>query len=404
MSTKKILLLLILLSYLSGNFTLSRLNISLDLEVKFLFIFLFIAYIFVVKVPVRINKKNICTRGTSQFLATIILFFFILLISVFYSADKLLSFNAFLDVSFILILILSLLFVIPYFDKQEYFMFLSGFLIIFGLVFTIPIVIDVLGGAARSYLDFGGPNVTTRFIFFAFCSSIYRGVITKNRGYFLLSLLFTAGIVFVGSRGGLVGAVIALISIWSIKFLFVQWKIKRNPTISFKKIMILGLLLGGFIILFDSLYRVFMDRFINTTFSSRGIYTSGRDVLYNTSIQMIEERPILGHGIQGFAIRTGEQYPHNMLLEMMNDIGIFGALFFFIFLFFTIYLIFSYSKSKEYIFASIPIYMIFVQMFSGGLYDFRFYFLWALSLLIFKKKEKSISLKPLIKFKEFKLE
>lgn len=383
MANKKILLSLILLSFIAGSFSIQNSTLEINFEVKYLFISIFTLLIFINKIKV-FDRNVLYSKDSILFLISLYLYYLMLLLSVFYSADKFIAINSYIYLLFIVFLIVGVIVVIPFFDKQEYFMFISGVLIVFGIIYSIPIIFQVLLGANRGDFNLSGPNVATRILFFALCSSIYRQIVTKNSRYLLISLLFLTSIVFVGSRGGIVGATSTLFLVWIIRSLFVNRKLIKQFRFSFRGVLYVGLTTALFIMFYDSLYRVFTNRFINTIFRSDGIYTSGRDILYEESISMIKEKPILGHGINGFSIRTGEVYPHNIILEMMNDIGIFGALFFIVFLFYSIYLIVSYRKTNEYIFACLPLYMIVVQMFSGSLYDFRYYFLWTISLLFFK--------------------
>lgn len=382
MSIKKILLLLILLCFISGDFSLNALGKSV--EVKYIFLFLYVYLKFLSKKPIGVIKPKLNRYGF--FMYTTIMFFIALGVSISYSLDKYSAFSNFSKVSFILVLIIITIIEVRTFNTKEFFMFISNVLVVAGLIFTIPVVIEVLAGGNRGYFSLGGPNVTTRYIFFALIASFYLNSVTKRFIYIIPSFLFMAGIVFIGSRGGLVGAVVTLFLLWVVKNLFTKWKLPKYFYFKPVVVIYLGIAISAFLYLYEDIYRVFISRFINTTFRSDGIYSAGRDELYAVSIQMIKEKPIIGHGINGFDIRTNRLYPHNMALEFMNDIGVFGLLFFLLFLGYSIYLVFKYKKSEEFLFSGIPFYMIAVQMFSGSIYDFRFYFFWAISLIILSGK------------------
>lgn len=347
-----------------------------------------------VKQPMSIPKKLIYRRNIFFYWLLIGLYFFLLLLSVFNSDHIKEAFIYYLDVSFLLVLLLPLMIIINDFHVDEYFVFLSKVLIIAGIIFTIPVVLSVLGGGNRGYFSLGGPNVTTRFIFFALCSSVFLQKNTNKGIYNLTTALFLAGIVFIGSRGGLVGAILTLTTLFLIHLFFNKKKLSLKIKFSFNKMFFLGSAIGIFILMYEDIRRVFMGRFINVTFKANGeIYTSGRDYLYEYSIQMIRERPILGHGINSFYYRTGELYPHNIALEMMNNLGVFGLLFLLLFLIYSMYLIFKFRKTNLYIFSGLPLYIIIVQMFSGSIYDFRFYFFWGISLLFFQNA--ALKLEPI---------
>lgn len=377
MPYKKYLLIIITLAFLAGDFSLNRIGFPVNIEVRYLFILLFFIMIFMRIHNFGLNKLFIFEKSVFLFLTTIFLYFFVLLISVFISESIYDAFKYYLDTAFILVLIFGLLILISKYEGEELLTQLSGILIITGLIFTIPVIVTATGDANRGQFSLGGPNVITRFIFFAFCSSIYRYISMKDIKYIIISLLFFVGIIFIGSRGGLLGAIVTLMVLLLLNFN--NWKHKMK--ISGKKVIFLLILVTGVSIFYNDLQRIIMGRYINLTFSDNGLYTSGRDELYAESLAMISESPVLGHGINGFYIRTGELYPHNIVLEMMNNIGILGLLFFFIFLFYSVYLIIKFRKTKLCIFSGLPFYMIIVHMFSGSIYDFRFYFFWTLLLL-----------------------
>ena len=78
---------------------------------------------------------------------------------------------------------------------------------------------------------------------------------------------------------------------------------------------------------------------------------------------------------------TGGNYPHNLFLEIMLDLGIIGII-----LIIPILVIGAMSllrsTNQKYVYVSIlPLYMIIVQQFSGDLYDFRFFFFWTILIL-----------------------
>ena len=124
-----------------------------------------------------------------------------------------------------------------------------------------------------------------------------------------------------------------------------------------------------------------MNRIIGTTFSGNTVYTSGRDLIYADATEMILERPILGYGLDSFTSYTGHIYPHNILLEMVIEIGILGAIVFAVYLIYSLIILFKAKNTSLFLFSGLPLYMIIVQLFSGEFYDFRYYFLWTIPLL-----------------------
>lgn len=384
MNYKKIILLILLLTFLSGTFNINRLNIDFSFEVRYL---LFLISVFIGLIGLSNNKKNMVIdsgKPTFLFLFFTYTYLVLLLFSYFYTIDQFVAIEKTETIIFLMVLIIGVIFVVNNMDIHEFFHVISMFFIIIGILYVIPIYINVFSGASRGDVNFSGPNVTTRILFFASCSSMYRLFINKKTIYFILSILFLFSLVLIGSRGGLLGAVITLLVLYVIKKFFVDWKTKKKLSIHYKYIPFFLLGISILFFIYEPVKRVFVGRFIEATFKNDTIYTSGRDIIYDDAIRMIKEKPILGYGIDSFSVNTGHVYPHNLLLEMMVEIGVIGAVFFVVFVIFSITILFKMKKSQYFIFSGIPFYMIIVQMFSGEFYDFRYFFLWMIPLLYWK--------------------
>ncbi|MFV8765445.1 O-antigen ligase family protein [Aerococcus urinaeequi] len=63
-----------------------------------------------------------------------------------------------------------------------------------------------------------------------------------------------------------------------------------------------------------------------------GSFTSGRDDLYQSAIELFLESPIIGNGIGNFSKVHGGMWPHNIFLEILTDQGVIILLAFIIFL------------------------------------------------------------------------
>jgi len=388
MSYTNTALLLLLLTFLSGNFNIDRL-MNISFEVRYL---LFSASIFTVLIGIGHRKQNTSiklNRSVILFIFLSFIYLFQVLISFFYTIDQSNAIGKAELSIFLILLIIGNLLVVNSMEVHKFFIFVSMFFILIGILYAIPIYLDVFSGASRGDTSISGPNVATRILFFACCSAMYRFSLNKKNLYLILSILFLVSIVLVGSRGGFLGALLSLLLLFTIKKTLVDWKGKFNTSINFSLKYILFLIPGLLILyfMFEPIKRVFMDRFIGTTFQSGTIYSSGRDVIFSDAISMIKEKPIIGYGIDSFTLKTGHVYPHNLLLEMMVEVGILGAIIFVSFILFSIFIIFKMKKSPYFIFSGIPIYMIVVQMFSGEFYDFRYFFLWMIPLLYCQAKD-----------------
>lgn len=387
MPIKKTALLFLLLIYLSGTFTLSRFNLGISFEVRHIIL---VAFLLIVLMGLKrengLADKRL-DRKKSFFLMVLLLYMICMTISLFYTPYQYQALEKYMKLLFLMFLILGTLFMAGEFKPKIFFNFVSNFFIIVGLVYAIPVFMDVISGAQRGDTGLSGPNVTTRIFFFATCASLYRYSLTKRVVFQLASLFFIASIVLVGSRGGLVGAVLILVMYFLIKEVFVPWRIK-TPRLTYKKVFLFPLIIAVLAFLYEPVKKVFMDRIIGVTFGGNEVYTSGRDIIYAEAMSMIKEKPLFGHGIDSFTLYTGRVYPHNLLLEMMVEIGLLGAIFFLIFAIYAVFLMFKMKKSPLFILSGIPLYMLIVQMFSGEFYDFRYFFFWIVPLLHYGAVDK----------------
>ncbi|WP_413378019.1 O-antigen ligase family protein [Alkalihalobacillus sp. 1P02AB] len=385
MSKSKFILVMLFFSFFSGAFSIGRIvGIDFDIEIKYLFALMFIFSLFIVH-NYGISHKVRDNKLLIMFLLITKLLIFILSISIFFSDNLVVSIEKFVDIIFLSVLLIGLTFVISNYKSDDFFKLLTGFIIILGLFYLLPVYISILSGDSRGRFLLGGHNVTTRILFFSACCSIYRFSISRKIVYFILGVLFIIGIVFVGSRGGLIGAGLTLSLLCIIK-LFSQ-KISLESLFRVRYKLSFYLILGSFFIwsLYEPLQRVFQSRVINLMFNrgDKGIHTAGRDSLYEHSINMIKEKPIMGYGLNGFAVDWGRSYPHNLVLELMIEIGVLGLIFFLIIMFYSLYLILKLRNTKLLILSGLPLYMVIVQMFSGGFYDFRYFFFWSILLLYY---------------------
>ncbi|MFB5662689.1 O-antigen ligase family protein [Alteribacillus sp. HJP-4] len=389
MAQKKIVLFLLITTFLSGDFSITLMNFEKGIEVRYLLFFLFlISFLILINFKEIVHKKTI-NKNLTYFVFITIVYFFISFLTIFQSRDMEISLEKVYDIFFLLLLIISLVIVLNAFEKREFFNFLAGLFILVGIIYAIPIFLSVSTGAERGNFNFSGPNVTTRVLFFAACCAIFKYTLTKRLKYSLLIIFFLIGIILVGSRGGIVGAAVTLTCVALITLIF-KWKNKGVYKFSIKKLSIV--IVSSLLILttLEQIKRVFLNRMVETTFAQDKIYTAGRDIIYDNSINMISKNPLWGYGLNGYSIETGENYPHNLLLELMIDTGLPGFFFFIFLLITSFYLPYRLKNSEVFIFSSLPFYMVIVHMFSGNLYDFRYFYLWVIPLIYFSLNTKKV--------------
>jgi O-antigen ligase len=380
MPIKKISLLVLLLTFLSGTFTLDRLNLGISIEVRHVLFCAFVLVSLVGLKKVKDSKEKQTKANLFAFILTTVIYIFVSAISLIYTIDQISALEKISNLIFLLLLIVGVVFIVNNMKSCDFFNVTSTFFIVVGVIYAIPVFLSVLMGATRGDVNLSGPNVATRILFFASCASLYKYYLSNKSLYFASSLVFLASIVLVGSRGGVVGAIAILLIMFAIKKIFVPWTIKK-PTLTYKKLLLLPLGVGLLFFLYEPVKRVFTSRIIETTFAGDQVYTSGRDLIYSAALRMIKEKPLLGHGIDSFTAYTGYVYPHNLLLEMMVEVGLAGAVFFIIFVLYSVKFMFKLKNSPFFILSGLPLYMILVQMFSGEFYDFRYFFLWSIPFL-----------------------
>ncbi len=172
----------------------------------------------------------------------------------------------------------------------------------------------------------GGPNVFGRYVDICIlaCLLSHRSLVMRIP----LIVFFAALLVLSGSRGAVLGLCAAFV-VCSPALVF---KSKANPRLLLW--LTPSLLAGGavafsiFVYVFPDLYAMVWDsfqrRFIDATFYSQ--YTSNRDNLFLAALGMIEEHPLLGHGLSGWGNTWDQPYPHNLFLEVTVEGGFVGLL------------------------------------------------------------------------------
>lgn len=384
----KIALLILLFTFLSGQFTLNRLNLGFSLEIRFILCLILILVLLASLKGRTLICLNFGSKKILLLLYSLLVYFFFSTISLFYTLNQNSGISKLFSLLLLLLLIISVLYIVNFLNASNFFSFITVFFIIIGVIYAIPIYLSVLSGGTRGEFILSGPNVATRILFFAVCSSLYRYMVTKKNVYVYGSLLFFVSIILVGSRGGLVGAIVVFGLMFFIRKILVQWKIKKNFYITYKQLLLFPIGIGILLYSYGPVKRVVINRIIDTTFGGEEqVYTAGRDIIYSQAIEMIKRKPIFGFGIDSFTSFTGQVYPHNLLLEMMVEVGVIGAIIFFIFVLYAVLIMFKLKRSPLFVLSGLPLYMVVVQMFSGEFYDFRYFFLWVFPLMYYQTIE-----------------
>lgn len=95
------------------------------------------------------------------------------------------------------------------------------------------------------------------------------------------------------------------------------------------------------------MFNVSLER-IRTLFipSENSDISNGRVALYSRGIQLFKEKPFFGQGPMGFLLKSGfDIYPHNILIELLSDYGLFGSILWGVFF---IYIFKKYRYTMKY--------------------------------------------------------
>lgn len=173
----------------------------------------------------------------------------------------------------------------------------------------------------------------------------------------IATIILLVSIYFIGMRAAFLGIIITII--FMLLYAIIQKKQKALISIS---ITLLFATISIFLIAKSNTTST--DRYNQLKTNESGKFDDGainaRLIAYNASLQNIKEHPILGVGIGGFYNHeiSGDiaeiKYPHNLLIEIQLELGIFGTIFF------GILLALIFWKSYKY---SIPLFIFFLFSF-----------------------------------------
>lgn|GEM_PF-2705037 len=382
--------------YYSGRWGLARL-VNID-ELKWayeprnwLVLFYIICTILSLRLP--FNPEIKLTRGMA--LDTVIIRFGLIIIlfyvafSIFWAPVVPSCFVKLYEISFLLILTISLTIMLSRLDIliviKSYWISFCGFSILFALM-AIPAVLSALksGDFGRLAVLGGGANQFGRNMGFLFIGSLFFIQLNKNKVFWTLAALMGGIMLFLsGSRGALLSTTIALIVyLWSVR-------IKMVNLIIYVSIGIVTLILFLVSTPFgQAIIAVYNKRIVRLLLNnSEGVYTSGRDVLYNYAIELGNRYPFFGGGLGGFNARDLGVYPHNIFLEFYAETGLFGLFIFVSFFILFLTFIFRY-RDKVYPQNVAGFFLAFTfSQFSGDFYANRAVFIFLLLTTALKQPE-----------------
>lgn len=366
-SVKKLLLVAVILLGISGRYDFSLLGSTIAARWILLIPVLFL---FALNYKIKILKAGTYARN---FMAISCFFLIILIIFGFNSSIPLSEIIT--DLFFLQLYILFAFFVVNLFTIEDNILdIISDTYLLVGIIYMIPIIASASLTLDRGTTFIGGPNVTTRILFFAAVSALYLYNKRKKLQFIVILFLLICGIILLGSRGGMIAGFVSGIILLALSI--PHFDVKKLFSSKALKITIVGTCVACF--LYVPMSNILKERVVALIFET--FYLANRDVLYELSIDAIRKRLIAGYGLGGYLPILGE-YPHNVFLEIMLEAGIIGTLPFLVIISFSPFCIYRCLKNEYRLFSIITLYMIMVSSISGDLYDFRYYFFWIITCL-----------------------
>lgn len=195
------------------------------------------------------------------------------------------------------------------------------------------------------------PVIAAAFVHFAFYFRECRKKILYIALY-VVNLVYFAQILMFGERGTLLCLLACIVLLLNIRYKDNQVTYKRMSL----KIFVAVIFAGIFILFGDRILKLLTNTFnINSYAINKFIemlekndISNGRFTIYKNAIDSFFHSPIWGRGIGSFEFFTGEEYPHNLVLQLLHDGGLilFGL---------NLYVIFKgsrlilYVKDRDYI-------------------------------------------------------
>jgi O-antigen ligase len=194
----------------------------------------------------------------------------------------------------------------------------------------------------------------------------------------LLLGIFMYSLMIIGGRGPLIATAIPMLLITAIAYMQSHNKVKLFLRFVFILIAaaIISIVGSTFIKGFE-IRLLTIDRLLLIGQTGSGEIAGVRQWLYEAAVNMWYAKPIFGYGIGSFPIYIDvgdiKEYPHNLILEILAELGLLGCIFFVV----PVYLAVKYlcdfwaNKTLELTIVSLLLNAIINALFSGDIPDNR---------------------------------
>lgn len=284
--------------------------------------------------------------------------------------------------------IIAFYFILKNFNEQTLKIFIFLFISL-GICLTVILLTQSnISYDGRTEILLWSHSGTGRFLGFSFIVSIYYFYMKRNNISFIFTIIIIFGVILSGSRAVIIFLLpFYLISIFNF--------IKNNTKILYRQFLpIILLVIISFILYIHYNLPRLETRFINIATLNFAVDDSLNfrlEGLYK-AIYMIKENPIFGWGIGGYDINFSEykssgfmRYPHNIIIEVLVELGILGSLYFIATMVTVFINLFNINK---YLFLFF-IFAFLTALFSGDIQYQKALFI-SISLLLLNNNEKVI--------------
>jgi len=206
---------------------------------------------------------------------------------------------------------------------------LIGFSLLGLILGTLGIAELVFEGGGRQLAVLGsGPNVYVRVLFLGVFSAATLASLAMSRWalccWALIAAVPLVPMLFTGSRGGLIAALAAL----STTAVFGLWKRGAGRLACASGCLFAAIIVIGFVLpaAFPGVFGV-MDRYQHLAAEMPGgSSVQVRLEAARIGLRAFLDHPICGVGVGGFSTLHGLRYPHNLVVEVLSELGLVGGL------------------------------------------------------------------------------
>lgn len=171
----------------------------------------------------------------------------------------------------------------------------------------------------------GGPNIFGRTMGLVALFSLYQALRSRQVVIWsALSMFMMFMVVMTGSRGAFIATLCGAAVMVAIE-------LRRDRTCLGRLLQLGAIGVAGIAVSLLSPYGSRVMRFLGGRLIEATLfegYTAGRNLLYEKSLELIQQNPIFGIGLESFYAQGIGRYPHNLILEILVEGGFVGGFLF----------------------------------------------------------------------------